>query len=114
MKTHLLFSPALLAILLAGLVASSKAADPSTAGDGRNLEMVVVAEQANPKTAPALPAPDRPAYYVAYDGGYIEAGDPIAGEVPPPAAVVAQALHGSLTSQNYLPAKAQSAPTLYV
>jgi hypothetical protein len=74
--------------------------------------MVVVAEQANPKTAPALPAPDRPAYYVAYDGGYIEAGDPIAGEVPPPAAVVAQALHGSLTSQNYLPAKAQSAPTL--
>ena len=114
MKTHLPFSLALLTILSAGLPAASKAADQTSAGDGQKFYMVVVAEQANPAAAPALPSPDHPACYVAYDAGYIEAGDPIAGEKPPPAAAVAQALRATLASQNYLPATSPSAPSLLI
>jgi hypothetical protein len=74
--------------------------------------MAVVAEQAHPSAKIALPTPDHPTYYVAYDAGYIEEGDPIAGEMPPAAAEVAQVLHGTLASKNYLPATAQSMPSV--
>jgi hypothetical protein len=114
MKNHLLFSLALLAILSAVPVVTARTTEPSSAESGRKFYMVVVAEQANPPLAPALPTPDRPAYYVAYDAGYIEAGDPIANEKPPAAAAVAQALRGTLVSQSYLPATAQSAPSLLI
>jgi hypothetical protein len=113
MKNHLRFSLVLLAVLAAGLVASSKAADRTSAGDGKKFFMVVVAERTDQAEKPALPTPDHPAYYVAYDAGYIEAGDPIAGEEPPPPAAVAQALRGTLASQNYLPASAPSLLIVY-
>lgn len=94
-------------MLAIGLVAKSAAAPWDT-----KLYMTVVAEQADPAAKSMLPTAGQPVYYVAYDGGYIEAGDPIAGEKPPPAGAVAQALNTTLASQHYLPATAQSAPSL--
>jgi hypothetical protein len=62
-----------------------------------NFEMLVVAETA--KDAPAsqiVPVP-----YCAVDGGYIEAGDAIAGENPPTADRVRQALYDALKAQGF-------------
>lgn len=62
-----------------------------------NFEMLVVAETS--KDAPAsqiVPVP-----YCAVDGGYIEAGDAIAGENPPSADQVRQALFGALKGQGF-------------
>jgi len=79
MKTLLNLFPGLATAGLLGIIAAPAAA-------GRNLQMVVVAEQTGAMTAPALPTPEHPASYVAFDGGYIEAGDPIANLQPPAAA----------------------------
>jgi hypothetical protein len=112
MKTHLRFSLALLATLTVGMAATAMAANQS-APDGKKFYMVVAAERTDQAAKPALPTPDHPAYYVAYDAGYIEAGDPVGGEEPAPAAAVAQALRGTLASQNYLPASAPSLLIVY-
>ena len=112
MKTHLQFSLALLAALTVGMAATAMAANQS-APDGKKFYMAVVAERTDQAAKPALPTPDHPAYYVAYDAGYIEAGDPIGGEEPAPAATVAQALRATLASQNYLPASAPSLLIVY-
>ncbi len=76
------------------------------------MDAVVVAEQTNQGAMLAPPAADRPAFYVAYDGGYIEAGDPIAGEKPPTAAVIGQTLRQVLAAQGYQPAPAPGAASL--
>ncbi len=107
MKTSSLPSHALAVVLAAGLAAESYAYTW-----GGKLDMTVVSEFADSNVKRALPTAEQPAYYVAYDGGYIESGDPIAGEKPPPAATVAQALRIVLASRHYLPASARSAPTL--
>ena len=112
MKTHLQFSLALLAAFTVGMAAAAMAANQS-APDGKKFYMAVVAERTDQAAKPALPTPDHPAYYVAYDAGYIEAGDPIGGEEPAPAAVVAQALRGTLASQNFLPSSAPSLLIVY-
>jgi hypothetical protein len=67
-----------------------------------NFEMLVVAETA--KDAPdsqIVPVP-----YCAVDGGYIEAGDAIAGENPPTADQVRQALFDGLKGQGFEPSRA--------
>lgn len=74
--------------------------------------MAVVAEQTDFGSKLALPTPDHPTYCVAYDGGYIEEGDPIANEKPAAPADVAQALRAALASQGYQPATAQIGPSL--
>jgi len=62
-----------------------------------NFRMLVVAEQ--PTAAQA--SQDNPASYIAFDGGYIEAGDPIAGETPPTADQVSQSLHAALAGHGF-------------
>jgi len=62
-----------------------------------NVDMLVVAEQM--QAAPA--AQGNPVTYVAIDGGYIEAGDPIAGEGPPTADQVSQSLNAALASNGF-------------
>ncbi len=62
-----------------------------------NFEATVVAERA--KDAP--PQPKGPVPYVAFDGGYIEAGDAIAGDTPPSADQVRQELRTALEAQGY-------------
>jgi hypothetical protein len=112
MKTHLQFSLALLAALTVGMATAAMAANQS-APDGKKFYMAVVAERTDQTAKPALPTPDHPAYYVAYDAGYIEAGDPVGGEEPASAAAVAQALRDTLASQNFLPAPAPSLLIVY-
>jgi len=58
------------------------------------------------------PKPDQPAYYVLYDAGFIERGDPVANDNPPPAADVTRALSQYLPASNFLPASAAHGPTL--
>jgi hypothetical protein len=107
MKTPSLSFSVLVALLATGLATECQAYTW-----GGKLQMAVVAEQADPALKLAPPAAAQPVYYVAYDAGYIESGDPIAGVNPPPATAVAQALSAALASQHYLPAAAMSAPSL--
>ena len=106
MKTTPPFSYVLIALLAAGLAAECQAGLW-----GGKLQMAVVAEQADHAVKLTPPTGEKPAYYVAYDAGYIEEGDPIAGVNPPPAIAVTQALSAALASQHYLPAPATSAPS---
>lgn len=79
---------------------------------GSSLQMIVVAEKTDPRAPAPAPSLDHPIYYVAFDGGYIEAGDPIANERPPGAPAVAQALQNSLVGLGYRPAPAGTTPAL--
>jgi hypothetical protein len=97
MKTPIRFFFGFVALGAFGL-----AAVPGVAA--RNLQMIVIAEQADPKAAPALPGSDHPTAYVAFDAGYVEAGDPIANEKPPAASAMAKALRQTLAAQGFQPA----------
>lgn len=70
-----------------------------------NFEVTVVAERA--KDAP--PESKDPVPYIAFDGGYIEAGDPIAGDTPPSADQVRQELRNALATQGF---RADGPPSL--
>jgi len=94
-------------VMAAGLAANARAYTV-----GGKMDMTVVAEYGDPSLAQSPPDAGHPAYYVAYDGGYIEAGDPIAGERPPAAAALARALAAALASQHFLPAVPGTAPSL--
>jgi hypothetical protein len=89
MKTY---STTLALLIAAGFCTSARA---NLFSD--NFDTTIVAERA--KDAP--PAQDGPVACVLVDGGYIEAGDPIAGENPPPAASVRQELLDALNQQNF-------------
>jgi hypothetical protein len=73
-----------------------------------NFEALVIAERA--KGAP--PEQGSPATYAAFDGGYIEAGDPLAGDTPPSADQVRQELNTALQSQGFQPG--HGAPSLVI
>ena len=79
---------------------------------GRSLQMVVIAEQPDAQLSATAPSPNHLVHYVALDGGYIEAGDPIANEHPPGAAAVAKALQRVLASLGCQPATGAATPTL--
>jgi hypothetical protein len=89
MKTY---SKTLALLLAAGACVSARA---NLFSD--NFDTTIVAERA--KDAPA--AQDGPVATALVDGGYIEAGDPIAGENPPSAASVRQELLDALGQQNF-------------
>ncbi len=74
------------------------------AARARSIDATIVAEQTRKGTEVQPPIVDNPAFYIAYDGGYIEAGDPIAGHKPPTAAAMGQALRQALATQGYQPA----------
>ncbi|MDD2764432.1 MAG: hypothetical protein PHE83_10705 [Opitutaceae bacterium] len=95
---------------LAAVFASFPAPQANANSGEPKFDLIVVAEQANPKAPPPMPDPDHPVYYTAADAGYIEAGSPIAGEKPPTAEAVGQALRVTLAAQNYQPAPDGSAP----
>jgi hypothetical protein len=61
-----------------------------------NFNMLVVAEQL---AAPAQQ--DNPSSYVAIDGGYIEAGDSLAGDTPPTADQIRQDLQAALSEHSF-------------
>ncbi len=76
------------------------------------LDMVVVMDVTAEGAKPARPTPDQPAYYVAFDGGYQEAGDPIGNQNPPAATEMARALRQTLATAGYRPATDQTSPSL--
>jgi hypothetical protein len=92
MKTSPWTSLGLLAVVTAGFCPAAKAGLFSN-----SFEMLVVAETS--KDAPA--AQIVPVPYCAIDGGYIEAGDAIAGENPPTADRVRQVLYDSMKEQGF-------------
>jgi hypothetical protein len=71
-----------------------------------NFEATVVAERA--KDAP--PESKAAVSYVMFDGGYVEAGDPIAGDTPPTADQVRQELRAALEAQGFQ--QTQGTPSL--
>ena len=75
------------------------------------IEMLVVAEQNNP-AAPSHPTVAQSVTYVACDAGYVEAGDPIGGEITPTAAELSQSLQASLAAQGYQPASGSATPSI--
>jgi hypothetical protein len=101
MKTRLYPAFGLAALCAVGLGTSASANIFSD-----NIDMLVVAEQ----MPPAATAPQGPTSYIAFDGGYIEAGDAIAGDSAPTPAQVRDALQSAL-SQNGFQSVAAS-PTL--
>ena len=105
MNTHLRLSLGLAVLGTLGMVPTPRAA-------GRSLQMIVVAEQIDAQPPAPTPSADHPVNYVALDGGYIEAGDPIANEQPPSASAVAQALQKTLASSGYQPATGAVPPSL--
>jgi len=98
--------------LLAFQVAQAGSVGETPPGRGPQIDAVVVAEQTNQGAMVAPPAADRPISYVAYDAGYIEAGDPIAGQKPPTPAAVAQSLRNVLAAHGYQRAPAAVAPSI--
>ena len=97
MKTSLWPSLALAALLAAA------SGSPARAGIfSDNFQMIVVAERATD----AAPGIANATSYVAFDGGYVEAGDPVAGDNPPGADQVRQELGAALASQGFQAAAA--------
>lgn len=92
MKTLSWTSPLLATLLMAGTCTRANA---NLFTD--DFDALVVAERA--KDAPSELC--KPTTYVAFDGGYIEAGDPSAGDTPPTPDQVRQCLTTALSSQGF-------------
>lgn len=81
---------------LAALMAVGFGTHASAGIFSSNFDMLVVAERSAGSQSQAGPAT-----YAAFDGGYIEAGDPIAGDTPPTPQMVALSLQNALANQGY-------------
>ena len=90
-------APVVLPALLAGLLASGLATRARADLFSDKFDVLAVAERE--KGIPDYLA--KPATFVAFDGGYIEGGDPIAGDDPPSAAAVRQSLVAALAAQGF-------------
>lgn len=74
-------------------------------GHAARVQATVVATQAETGADLAARSSGQSISYVAHDAGYIEAGDPVSGEVPPSAAFVRSALEDALANAGYQPAR---------
>lgn len=105
--------PAYSAFALSVFVALAGCVGPTQDGKPNQIEMVVVAEGATPlpergATEPAA----RHLSYVAYSGGYVEAGTPTGSARPATAAQVETALEEALASRGLVPATPGADPDL--
>jgi hypothetical protein len=82
---------------LAAALAAGFAPQASAGLFSNNIDMLVVAETPNGAPSPA----GSPVSYAVFDGGYIEAGDPIAGDTAPTADQVSQSLRAALANQGF-------------
>lgn len=88
--------------------------DTATAAGRGKLDLIAIGERtAAARELPTASAAD-PLSYVAVQGRYIEAGDPVAGERPPQPEAVVEALRAALSTQDYTPAAAGVTPQLVV
>jgi len=92
MKISPLPTLGLAALLAVGLVPQASAGLFSS-----NIDMLVVAERQGGGASPQGGTPT----YAAFDGGYIEAGDPIAGDTPPSADQVRRSLDAAMANQGF-------------
>ena len=107
MKTNVLATVALAAVAAIGGARQAGANVFSDKFDAR-----IVAEQGS---APSLGAASRPmgaTSYVAFDGGYIEAGDSVAGDTPPSPEQVRTCVHDVLAEQGFSLSKGTPAVVL--
>jgi len=74
------------------------------------LELLVVAERGS--SAVSRPADVLPVTYLSCDAGLIEAGDPVAGEMPPTATDFRANLQASLAAQGYQPVSESGTPSI--
>jgi hypothetical protein len=86
-----------LALSLAGACATGLGTRAAAGVFTDNIDMLAVAEQM--QAAPS--SQGNPVSYVAFDGGYIEAGDPIAGKGPPSADQVSKSLNAALADHGF-------------
>ena len=86
-------TPLALAALLAAVTPGPARANIFT----NNFETTIVAE----RTKEATDELTKPTTYVAFDGGYVEAGDPESGDEPPPAAQARQSVEAALAAQGF-------------
>jgi hypothetical protein len=87
--------------LVVALLAIAMGASPTIQAESK-FDMLAVAESAAPAgLIPAFAQPNSPTTYVAFDGGYIEAGDAVGGDRPPKADLVARTLRDALATQGY-------------
>jgi hypothetical protein len=103
MKTSPYSKIGLVAVLTIGLAQHASAGIFSN-----NIDMLVVAETPNGSPSPQ----GGPVSYALFDGGYIEAGDPIAGDTAPSADQVSQSLRAALANQGFQ--AAASSPSVIV
>jgi hypothetical protein len=81
---------------LVALLAIGFAPHASAGIFSNNIDMLVVAETPDGATVPGSPLA-----YAAFDGGYIEAGDSIAGDTPPTPEQVGRSLRAALANQGF-------------
>lgn len=99
-------TPTYLALGLAAACAAGLAPRAVAGIFSNDIDTLVVAEQLQ-----AAPSPqENPVSYVAFDGGYVEAGDAIAGEGPPSADQVSQILNSALAEHGFR--AAQGTPSI--
>ncbi|PTY05478.1 hypothetical protein DB347_13945 [Opitutaceae bacterium EW11] len=103
------------ACLLTACSALALAADESARSAskaGKPIQAVVVSTLTNAGTVVAPPSPDAPVTYRAFDAGFIEAGDVVAGDREPSAGDVAGAFRAALNRQGYRAASEGASPQL--
>lgn len=100
-------------LFLSVLVVLAGCVGPAQDGKPHRIEMVVVAEGATPlpESKATEPATHRPTY-VAYSGGYVEAGDLTGRSRPATAAQVEAALEEALATRGLAPATPGADPDL--
>jgi len=90
------------------------AADTARPAHERKIDIIVIAEQSKRGEELAKAVTSSPPTYAAYDAGYVEAGDPIAGEHPPSADVVADRVRQALDQAGFRNSSEEPAPTYVI
>ena len=98
--------------LIVPLLTTAALLPATDSATGPQIYVNVVGEVFAPTGHYSAPSATAPAHYVLHDAGYIEAGDPMGNDEPPPASVVTQALARYLPASHFLPATAAQSPSL--
>jgi hypothetical protein len=87
---------------------------PRSLNPNPRVGVSVITEMTPDGKAMTPPDPAHPAYYALWDGGIVEAGDLIAGEVPPKKERLAAMMEHALGGSGYLPTTKEHPPTVVI
>ncbi|MEO5960138.1 MAG: hypothetical protein ABIZ49_12620, partial [Opitutaceae bacterium] len=79
--------------------------------EGELVEAGIIVWQTDRGRQAPAPTPDKPIYYVAYDGGF---GSTISGVKPPPPGALGRTLRAALSSAGYEPATGENRPAVAI